>query len=90
MASRLAVNLSRGLRSRSALSLPFKRGLATPISNTVGKTQTTTLKNGLTVRHPRPARANWPRPPPSLLTATLSDRYRVLALGPDLDRRRVD
>ncbi len=50
MASRrLALNLSQGLRSRAGLSAAgaFRRGFATP--STVGKTQTTTLKNGLTV-----------------------------------------
>ena len=48
MASRrLALNLSRGLRSRAGLSAAgsWKRGFATAL----GKTQTTTLKNGLTV-----------------------------------------
>lgn len=51
MASRrLALNLSQGLRSRAGLSAAgsFRRGFATP--SNVGKTQTTTLKNGLTVR----------------------------------------
>lgn len=51
MASRrLALNLSQGLRSRAGLSAAgsLRRGFATP--STVGKTQTTTLKNGLTVR----------------------------------------
>ncbi|UKZ48880.1 hypothetical protein TrVGV298_003116 [Trichoderma virens] len=50
MASRrLALNLSQGLRARSGLSAAgsLRRGFATP--STVGKTQTTTLKNGLTV-----------------------------------------
>lgn len=50
MASRrLALNLSQGLRTRAGLSAagPLRRGFATP--STVGKTQTTTLKNGLTV-----------------------------------------
>jgi processing peptidase subunit beta len=49
MASRrLALNLSQGLRSRAGLSAgALRRGFATP--STVGKTQTTTLKNGLTV-----------------------------------------
>ncbi|KAL2675235.1 hypothetical protein Neosp_011417 [[Neocosmospora] mangrovei] len=50
MASRrLALNLSRGLRNRAGLSAaaPLTRGFATP--STVGKTQTTTLRNGLTV-----------------------------------------
>lgn len=55
MASRrLALNLAQGLRGRAGLSLPMKRGLATPVSPAV-KTQSTTLKNGLTVsfiRHP--------------------------------------
>lgn len=49
MASRLlARNLAQGLRGRAGLSLPMKRGLATPVSPPV-KTETTTLKNGLTV-----------------------------------------
>ncbi|KAB5549908.1 Metalloenzyme, LuxS/M16 peptidase-like protein [Coniochaeta sp. 2T2.1] len=49
MASRrLALNLAQGLRGRAGLSLPMKRGLATPVSPAV-KVQTTTLKNGLTV-----------------------------------------
>lgn len=55
MASRrLALNLSQGLRSRAGLSATglLRRGFATPSS--VGKTQTTTLKNGLTVRTIRP------------------------------------
>lgn len=50
MASRrLALNLSQGLRNRAGLSAvsPLRRGFATPSS--AGKTQTTTLKNGLTV-----------------------------------------
>ncbi|KFA65528.1 hypothetical protein S40285_03223 [Stachybotrys chlorohalonatus IBT 40285] len=50
MASRrLALNLSQGLRNRAGLSAAgsLRRGFATPSS--VGKTQTTTLKNGLTV-----------------------------------------
>ncbi|KAK1635985.1 mitochondrial-processing peptidase subunit beta [Colletotrichum phormii] len=52
MASRrLALNLSQGLRSRAALSRasPITRGFATPSNTPFGKTQTTTLKNGLTV-----------------------------------------
>ncbi|KAI0141641.1 mitochondrial processing peptidase beta subunit [Xylariaceae sp. FL1272] len=53
MASRrLALNLQGGLRTRAAPSLirPFKRNFATPVSSPVGaKTQTTTLKNGLTI-----------------------------------------
>ncbi|GAW21233.1 hypothetical protein ANO14919_107510 [Xylariales sp. No.14919] len=52
MASRrLALNLGqvRG-RATSSLIRPFKRGLATPVTPSLGaKTQTTTLKNGLTV-----------------------------------------
>jgi len=50
MASRrLALNLAQGLRGRAGgISVPFKRGLATP-HNAPIKTQTTTLKNGLTV-----------------------------------------
>ncbi|UKZ90785.1 uncharacterized protein TrAFT101_005782 [Trichoderma asperellum] len=50
MASRrLALNLSQGLRARSGLTAAgsLRRGFATP--SNVGKTQTTTLKNGLTV-----------------------------------------
>ncbi|SPO02253.1 probable mitochondrial processing peptidase beta chain precursor [Cephalotrichum gorgonifer] len=51
MASRrLALNLSQGLRSRAPFSSGLRRGFATPASShPVGKTQTTTLKNGLTV-----------------------------------------
>ncbi|KAI1436863.1 mitochondrial processing peptidase beta subunit [Xylaria sp. CBS 124048] len=52
MASRrLALNLGQ-VRSRAAGSLirPLKRGFATPVASPVGaKTQTTTLKNGLTI-----------------------------------------
>lgn len=71
MASRrLALNLSKGLRARApGLSVPFRRGLATPHHAPAFKTETTTLKNGLTVSSPsccllpfaapRPA-ANWP------------------------------
>jgi hypothetical protein len=50
MASRrLALNLSQGLRNRQALSstTALRRGFASPAN--VGKTQTTTLPNGLTV-----------------------------------------
>jgi processing peptidase subunit beta len=48
---RLALNLSRGLRSRVALPRgPLRRGFATPVSHAPAlKTETTTLKNGLTV-----------------------------------------
>ncbi|KAI1103612.1 mitochondrial-processing peptidase subunit beta [Jackrogersella minutella] len=53
MASRrLAFNLAQGMRSRAANSVfqPLRRGFATPVSSPVrAKTQTTTLKNGLTV-----------------------------------------
>ncbi|KAI0895948.1 mitochondrial-processing peptidase subunit beta [Annulohypoxylon nitens] len=53
MASRrLTLSLAQGMRSRAANSFvrPLRRGFATPISSPVGaKTQTTTLKNGLTV-----------------------------------------
>ncbi|KAK0631969.1 Metalloenzyme, LuxS/M16 peptidase-like protein [Immersiella caudata] len=51
MASRrLALNLSKGLRGRAGgLSVPFRRGLATPHHAPAIKTETTTLKNGLTV-----------------------------------------
>ncbi|KAK4167263.1 Metalloenzyme, LuxS/M16 peptidase-like protein [Cladorrhinum sp. PSN259] len=50
MASRrLALNLSQGLRGRAAgLPISLRRGLATPTSAGI-KTETTTLKNGLTV-----------------------------------------
>lgn len=53
MASRrLALNLSQGLRNRASLtkSAPLSRGFASPVASAFGKTQTTTLKNGLTVR----------------------------------------
>lgn len=67
MASRrLALNLSQGLRNRAGLSAAgaLRRGFATP--STVGKTQTTTLKNGLTVRilitgRPAPIGLAWHR-----------------------------
>ncbi|GAB1310560.1 Mitochondrial-processing peptidase subunit beta [Madurella fahalii] len=51
MASRrLALNLAQGLRGRAGgLSVPFRRGLATPHHSPAIKTETTTLKNGLTV-----------------------------------------
>lgn len=53
MASRrLALNLSQGLRGRAALSAPLRRGFATPVAAPV-KTETTTLKNGLTVSSQR-------------------------------------
>ncbi|KAJ2891641.1 putative mitochondrial-processing peptidase subunit beta protein [Zalerion maritima] len=50
MASRrLALNLGQGLRKRAAFKAPspLTRGFASPVN--VGKTQTTNLKNGLTV-----------------------------------------
>lgn len=53
MASRrLALNLRQGLKApRAGLSLPpLRRGLATPVTSPALKTQSTTLKNGLTVR----------------------------------------
>lgn len=55
MASRrLALNLSQGLRGRAAgLAVP-RRGLATPHHAPGITTQTTTLKNGLTVSPPLP------------------------------------
>jgi hypothetical protein len=57
MASRrLALNLAQGIRSRAAAPAlsSLKRGFATPVSSPAGaKTQTTTLKNGLTVSRPR-------------------------------------
>ncbi|KAK9775490.1 putative Mitochondrial processing peptidase beta subunit [Seiridium cardinale] len=53
MASRrLALNLAQGIRSRAAAPAlsSLKRGFATPVSSPAGaKTQTTTLKNGLTI-----------------------------------------
>ncbi|KAK4132836.1 hypothetical protein BT67DRAFT_443531 [Trichocladium antarcticum] len=51
MASRrLALNLAQGLRGRAGgLSVPSRRGLATPHNSPSSKTETTTLKNGLTV-----------------------------------------
>lgn len=69
MASRrLALNLSQGVRSRAGLVVP-RRGLATPHHAAPGiKTQTTTLKNGLTVSSPptspRCLAINWPLRPP--------------------------
>lgn len=91
MASRrLALNLSRGLRNRAGLSAaaPLTRGFATP--STVGKTQTTTLRNGLTVSTVyRGQLASTP------ISEYLSDQYtagrdRALPLCANLDRRRVD
>ena len=94
MASRrLALNLSQGVRSRAGLTVP-RRGLATPHHAATGiKTQTTTLKNGLTVswtpsigfreslcRH-------WNTP---LTPIPLPGRDPVLALRADFDRRHVD
>ncbi|KAI0837179.1 mitochondrial-processing peptidase subunit beta [Hypoxylon sp. FL0890] len=53
MASRrLAFSLAQGMRNRAANSAirPLKRGFATPVTSAVGaKTETTTLKNGLTI-----------------------------------------
>ena len=48
-ASRAALRLSSGLRTRAALNSLPRRGLATPV-NLSGATQTTTLPNGFTVR----------------------------------------
>ena len=75
MASRrLALNLTKGLRSRASLtkSVPWARGFATPVtSSALGKVQTTTLKNGLTVR-PNMTRLNWPlRPSPTASFLTM-------------------
>jgi mitochondrial-processing peptidase subunit beta len=61
MASRrLALNLQQGIRSRAAINSvkaqrqsPLTRGLATPITYGA-KTESTTLKNGFTVRWTRP------------------------------------
>ncbi|KAK3354309.1 processing enhancing protein precursor [Neurospora tetraspora] len=51
MASRrLALNLAQGVKARAGGVInPFRRGLATPHTGSGIKTQTTTLKNGLTV-----------------------------------------
>lgn len=49
MASRrLALNLSKGLTKRAYPSASLKRSFATPVAAPI-RTQTTTLKNGLTV-----------------------------------------
>lgn len=54
MASRrLALNLSQGLRGRAGGLVVPRRGLATPHHAPAISTQTTTLKNGLTVSHLR-------------------------------------
>lgn len=84
MASRwLALNLKQAVRSRTALNSlqPFRRGLATPIHQSIN-TESTTLSNGLTV---------------SLQITCLEvdidglvDRYRTLAVGADLDGWCVD
>lgn len=55
MASRrLALNLTKGLRTRAARDVvsPLRRGFATPVVKNGVKTETTTLSNGLTVRPP--------------------------------------
>ncbi|KAJ4146640.1 Mitochondrial-processing peptidase subunit beta [Fusarium falciforme] len=72
MASRrLALNLSRGLRNRAGLSAaaPLTRGFATP--STVGKTQTTTLRNGLTECLADPYTAGRDRALPFAQTSTV-------------------
>lgn len=49
MASRrLALNLNKGLTRRAFPSAPLRRSFATPVAAPI-KTQTTTLKNGLTI-----------------------------------------
>lgn len=49
MASRrLALNLTKGLTRRAYPSVPLRRNFATPVAAPI-RTQTTTLKNGLTV-----------------------------------------
>lgn len=67
MASRrLALNLSQGLRGRAAgLAVP-RRGLATPHHAPGITTQTTTLKNGLTVSAPPSSNSRAPIDQPSL------------------------
>jgi hypothetical protein len=61
MASRrLALNLAQGIRSRAGVAAvrPLQRGFATPVTSPLGaKTQSTTLKNGLTVSCSPPT--NW-------------------------------
>ena len=91
MASRrLALNLSQGLRNRAALSAaaPLRRGFATP--TTVGKTQTSTLPNGLTV-----SAINRDQLVSTCISDRLSnfcvpDRDRALALRANVDCRCVD
>lgn len=84
MASRrLALNLNQALRSRAALNSvqPFRRGLATPIHQSIN-TESTTLSNGLTVRLEM-----------AYLEVDVNgmvDRYRTLAVGADVDGRRLD
>ena len=90
MASRrLALNLSKGLSSRAGLSAAgaLKRGFATP-SHAAG-TQTTTLKNGLTVSIP-----TWPKQPKSSCAGRsltgYTGRDRSLALGANVYGGHVD
>lgn len=87
MASRrLALNLSHGLRARAGLSAaPLRRGFATP--STVGKTQTTTLPNGLTVSNIRKHQLASPRFLDCQSNSCMTGCDRALALCPDCDRR---
>lgn len=95
MASRrLALNLTRGLRSRAAIDTvtPLRRGFATPVIKNGVKTETTTLSNGLTVRRTgidigqllmwnrlRPSTPRGPR-----------RRQSVSGSMPDLEQRRIE
>jgi hypothetical protein len=93
MASRrLALNLSQGLRGRAGgLSVPFRRSLATAHHAPI-KTQTTTLKNGLTVSIHQLARTELPQPVQTIVLTPIAllGRDPVLALRADLDCRHVD
>ena len=84
MASRLALNLTKGLSKPSKFAAPaLKRGFATPVakkSNNGVKTESTTLSNGLTVRAQRFYILTG-----SQLTDGDADCHRALAMGADLD-----
>lgn len=87
MASRrLALNLNQALRSRAALKSiqPVKRGFASPVA-LPSTTQSTTLSNGFTVRS-----ASYSINGTESSLISLLDCHRLLAMGSDFHRRRVD
>jgi hypothetical protein len=89
MASRrLALNLQQSMRSRAAITAvkarqsPLTRGLATPVQHG-SKTESTTLKNGFTVRWPPEDPAGLQLTPPrrSLPSTPRGPRRRQSAYG---------